>query len=199
VCELGFFNMTRKFLNARGALAGALAVLVWSGPAVAQDAWFDIILKAGAAKAAAETERSAQPLRKVVRTARLARSKAGDAANAPRRSAASESTSNSLTGNAITWQASSNCVPSALRGVLNDVVANFGPVIVTSTCRGAAQNRAAGGAGNSYHLHGEAVDFRVRSGGSGMMAYLASNSSVGGLKHYGGGLYHIDTGPRRSW
>jgi hypothetical protein len=27
------------------------------------------------------------------------------------------------------------------------------------------------------------------------MAYL--RSTVGGLKHYGGGLFHIDTGPRR--
>jgi uncharacterized protein YcbK (DUF882 family) len=197
--------MTRWFLNARcaaPALACTLATLTLiagSAPVAAQDAWFDIILKAGAAKAAAETERAPQPARKVTRTARPARSTTGDADETPRRTAASESTSNSLTGNAITWQASSNCVPSALRGVLNDVVANFGPVLVTSTCRGAAQNRAAGGAGNSYHLHGEAVDFRVRSGGGGVMAYLASKSSVGGMKHYGGGLYHIDTGPRRSW
>jgi hypothetical protein len=28
---------------------------------------------------------------------------------------------------------------------------------------------------------------------------LRSNGSVGGLKHYGGGLFHIDNGARRSW
>jgi hypothetical protein len=31
------------------------------------------------------------------------------------------------------------------------------------------------------------------------MAYLRSSGMVGGLKHYGGGLFHIDTGARRSW
>jgi hypothetical protein len=28
-------------------------------------------------------------------------------------------------------------------------------------------------------------------------AYVRSR--VGGFKHYGGGLFHIDTGPRRTW
>jgi hypothetical protein len=31
------------------------------------------------------------------------------------------------------------------------------------------------------------------------MAFLRSHGSVGGLKHYGGGLFHIDSGPRRGW
>ena len=30
-------------------------------------------------------------------------------------------------------------------------------------------------------------------------AALHNNGSLGGIKHYGGGLYDIDTGPRRSW
>jgi uncharacterized protein YcbK (DUF882 family) len=111
----------------------------------------------------------------------------------------SEATSTSLTGGGITWQASSSCAPAALRSVLTDLVGTFGPVTVTSTCRGRAQNRAAGGAGQSYHLTGEAVDFRVHGGTGAVYAYLASKGSVGGLKHYGGGLFHIDTGPRRSW
>jgi uncharacterized protein YcbK (DUF882 family) len=80
---------------------------------------------------------------------------------------------------------------------LADVVSNYGPVTVTSTCRSVASNRAAGGAGQSYHLSGEAVDFRVQGNTGAVYAYLSGNGAVGGLKHYGGGLFHIDTGPRR--
>ena len=104
-----------------------------------------------------------------------------------------------LSGGGITWQAPSGCVPGQLRGVLHQLVSNFGPVTVTSTCRSQGANRAAGGAGHSYHLSGQAVDFRVRGSSGAAYAYLSQNGSVGGLKHYGGGLFHIDTGPRRSW
>ena len=105
----------------------------------------------------------------------------------------------SLSGGSISWQASSDCVPSQLRGVLSQVAATIGPVTVTSTCRSASQNRAAGGAGQSYHLSGEAVDFRTHGSTNAVYAYLSSSGNVGGLKHYGDGLFHIDTGPRRSW
>ncbi|NJO33856.1 MAG: hypothetical protein HC869_12640, partial [Rhodospirillales bacterium] len=48
-------------------------------------------------------------------------------------------------------------------------------------------------------LTGNAVDFRVRGNWRGVWAYLRSAGGVGGLKHYGGGLFHIDTGARRTW
>jgi uncharacterized protein YcbK (DUF882 family) len=32
-----------------------------------------------------------------------------------------------------------------------------------------------------------------------VLAFLRKNRVVGGLKHYGGGLFHIDIGPRRTW
>lgn len=103
----------------------------------------------------------------------------------------------SLSGG-ITWQASAGCVPGQLQGVLSGLVSNFGNVRVTSTCRSQASNRAAGGASKSYHLSGEAIDFRVPGASSGAVyAYLSNSGSVGGLKHYGGGLFHVDTGPRR--
>ena len=133
-----------------------------------------------------------------------ARFKASDEARSPGRrsnlgrTSGGQETVKSLSGG-IVWQASVECVPSQLRGVLNDVASNFGQVKVTSTCRGHSANRAAGGASNSYHLSGEAVDFRVAGGSAGVYAFLARHSSVGGLKHYGGGLYHIDTGPRRAF
>ena len=105
--------------------------------------------------------------------------------------------STSLAGSAITWHASSSCVPQQLRAVLADVVSNFGPITVSSTCRSVAGNRAAGGAGQSYHLSGQAVDFRAGANAGAIYAALSANRAVGGLKHYGGGLFHIDTGPRR--
>jgi hypothetical protein len=136
-----------------------------------------------------ETAKRAR-LRSAARTKQLADSKNTDAF---------VPSTASLAGSAIVWHASSGCVPARLRSVLADVVGSFGPVTVTSTCRNAANNRAAGGAGQSYHLSGQAVDFRVKGNTGAIYAYLASNGAVGGLHHYGGGLFHIDTGPRRDW
>jgi uncharacterized protein YcbK (DUF882 family) len=91
----------------------------------------------------------------------------------------------------------SSCVPAQLQSVLSDVEAKFGSVRITSTCRTASANRAAGGAPQSLHLFGQAVDFRVSGSTSAVMAFLSAHADVGGLKHYGGGLFHIDTGDRR--
>lgn len=109
------------------------------------------------------------------------------------------STSPSLSGDSIRWVASAGCLASTLRAVLAQVAANFGPLIVNSTCRSPSHNRRVGGAPRSYHLTGNAVDFRVRSDFGGVLAFLSRLRSVGGLTHYGSGVFHIDTGPRRSW
>ena len=98
-------------------------------------------------------------------------------------------------GGSIRWAANSGCLASSLRTVIAHVAANFGAVTVNSTCRSPRHNRRVGGARKSYHLTGSAADFRVRGNVRGAMAYL--RGAVGGLKHYGGGLFHIDTGPRR--
>lgn len=102
-------------------------------------------------------------------------------------------------GGNVSWVASASCLDSGLRSVVASIASNFGPVTVNSTCRSSSRNRAVGGAGKSYHLSGDAVDFRVHGNVSAVYAALRSNGGVGGLKHYGGGLFHIDTGPRRSW
>lgn len=99
----------------------------------------------------------------------------------------------------VSWSASQGCLNGRLRGVVYQVAARFGSVRVNSTCRSRASNRRAGGAGRSHHLSGNAVDFRVFGNVRAVAAYLRSNGSVGGYKHYGGGLFHIDTGARRSW
>jgi hypothetical protein len=102
-------------------------------------------------------------------------------------------------GGGIRWAASSSCLNSSLRSVVASVASIFGGVTVNSTCRSRGHNRRVGGARHSHHLTGNAVDFRVRGNWRGVWAYLRSSGGVGGLKHYGGGLFHIDTGARRSW
>jgi hypothetical protein len=102
----------------------------------------------------------------------------------------------SLSGGAnISWNANADCLNSELRAVLADVAANYGSVTVNSTCRSHSHNAAVGGAAHSYHLSGNAVDFRVHGNVAAAASFL--NARVGGLKHSGDGLFHIDTGPRR--
>lgn len=105
----------------------------------------------------------------------------------------------SLSGGSVNWIASAGCLDGSLRSVVNAVASRFGPVTVNSTCRSRGHNRRVGGASKSKHLTGDAVDFRIHGNVSATYAYLRSSGSVGGLKHYGGGLFHIDNGPRRSW
>jgi Peptidase M15 len=98
-------------------------------------------------------------------------------------------------GGGINWIASSSCLNGTLRGIVSHVAANYGSVTVNSTCRSSERNRNVGGAPKSYHLSGDAVDFRVHGNVSGAVAYLSGRS--GGYKHMGGGLFHVDTGPTR--
>lgn len=105
----------------------------------------------------------------------------------------------SLSGGSVNWTADSGCLDSGLRAIINDLASNYGPVTVNSTCRSKSHNAAVGGAGHSKHLTGDAVDFRVHGNVGAVYAYLKGNGGVGGLKHYGGGLFHIDNGERRSW
>ncbi len=102
-------------------------------------------------------------------------------------------------GGGIRWVASAGCLNGTLRSVVAQVAASYGSVTVSSTCRGKSHNRKVGGAPKSHHLTGDAVDFRVRGNVRAVYAFLRSHGSIGGVKHYGGGLFHIDTGPRRSW
>ena len=105
----------------------------------------------------------------------------------------------SLSGGSVNWTASAGCLDSSLKAIVYEVAANYGPLRVNSTCRSRGHNASVGGAPKSKHLSGDAVDFRVFGNVGAVYAFLKSNGSVGGLKHYGGGLFHIDNGDRRSW
>jgi hypothetical protein len=106
----------------------------------------------------------------------------------------------SLAGGSVKWAANSGCLNASLRAVIYQVASNYGPVTVNSTCRGRRHNARVGGARHSHHLSGNAVDFRVHGRNNrAVLAFLRSHGSVGGLKLYRGGYFHIDTGSRRSW
>jgi Peptidase M15 len=99
----------------------------------------------------------------------------------------------------IHWRASASCLAAPLRAVLDLVAGEFGPLTVNSTCRSRVHNARVGGAPRSYHLTGNAVDFRVPSHFDEVLTFLKRLHTVGGLTHYGSGVFHIDTGPRRTW
>lgn len=105
----------------------------------------------------------------------------------------------SLSGETIRWIASPDCLAKPLRAVLAEVASNFGPLRVNSTCRSKGHNARVGGAKRSYHLTGNAVDFRISGAVQPVLDFLTGKGTVGGLKHYGFGIFHIDTGPRRTW
>jgi hypothetical protein len=106
----------------------------------------------------------------------------------------------SLAGRGVRWVAKSGCLDARLRAVVYEVASNFGAVTVNSTCRSRRHNARVGGAHRSHHLRGNAVDFRVHGRSSrAVYAYLRSHGSVGGLKFYRRGFFHIDLGSRRTW
>ena len=96
---------------------------------------------------------------------------------------------------------STACLRGDLLAILRRASNHFGSeVIVTSGYRSPGRNRRAGGAKGSYHLSCQAADFRVHGANVASVAsFLRNHGSVGGFHHYGGGLFHIDTGPKRTW
>ena len=101
-------------------------------------------------------------------------------------------------GGHVSWVASGGCLPGQLKSVIAEV-SSYGRVVVSSTGRGHSHNARVGGAKGSYHLSCQAADLRVHGNVSAAASFLRNHGSVGGFHHYGGGLFHIDTGPKRTW
>jgi hypothetical protein len=151
-----------------------ISILVLTGPALGEHSEANIRLLETLYKGA--SAESSQP------TSRYSQKSSGEHAS----------------GGGVQWNASSHCLPAELKEVVRDVADKFGPVRVNSTGRSWSHNRAVGGATQSYHLSCQAVDFRVFASNTGAVAsYLRSHG--GGVKHYGGGLFHIDKGSARTW
>ncbi len=104
-----------------------------------------------------------------------------------------------VSGGHVSWAASGSCLPGQLKSVIAEVSQQYGSVTVTSTGRDAGHNRSVGGASKSYHLNCQAADLRVHGNVASAASFLRNHGSVGGFHHYGGGLFHIDTGPKRTW
>lgn len=76
-----------------------------------------------------------------------------------------------------------------------------GPIMVNSYFRCASYNAAVGGAAQSFHLSGRAVDTPTLNGsleGRMKLCHLATRAGFQGFGLYGQ-FTHIDTGPVRFW
>ena len=194
--------MQMSFHRVAGRAVAAFAVvatlmLIGAAPASADDSqtWLNSVFGSPSSSSAS---RATTPSRRATRASRTAASEDRPARRTRTRTASRpDSDWRPTRSGGIAWVANSGCLNSTLRGVISDVAARFGSVRVSSTCRSAGHNARIGGAKRSYHLTGDAADFRVSGNVSAVYSFLRSNGSVGGLKHYGGGLFHIDNGPSR--
>lgn len=195
--SFGFAGFGRALCMLRPALAAlGLAVAILAAPAATSQARADIepFWEKSDSSAYATTKKGRKASRKSSRSyaSKSSRKRSTDGGYY---SAQGRSLSG---GGSIRWAANSGCLDSGLRAVLSQA-ASYGSITVNSTCRSHAHNRSVGGAKRSKHLTGDAVDFRVHGNAGAVLAYLKSSGAVGGLKHYGGGLFHIDNGERRTW
>lgn len=85
------------------------------------------------------------------------------------------------------------CLTPAVRAVLDQIEARFGPVQVISTCRPGA--RIAGSGRISRHASGNAVDFEAGSRKGAIIDWLVANHKKGGTMTYPSMSHiHVDIG-----
>lgn len=74
------------------------------------------------------------------------------------------------------------------------------PVHVLSGYRSPQSNRTVGGAKQSQHMEGHAIDLRMPGIGAHNLQTAAISLNAGGVGYYGrSGFIHIDSGPIRRW
>lgn len=74
-------------------------------------------------------------------------------------------------------------------------------LLITSGFRDQSRNRAAGGASDSAHTRGNAVDVRFAGNEQDTAAVIesAKKAGIGGIGVYGPGMLHLDTEASRAW
>lgn len=91
---------------------------------------------------------------------------------------------------------------SGIAEKLKQIESAFGTRLnVTSGYRDPQRNQNAGGAGNSAHLRGNAVDVTFNGGVPETLKLIeaASKAGIGGIGVYKAGSVHLDTESRRAW
>ena len=87
----------------------------------------------------------------------------------------------------------------------NTKLKNNHPISVISGYRSEATNRMlakknAGVARNSYHIRGQAIDFRIEGVETSVIRDMGIRLRVGGVGFYKkSNFVHLDTGPKRHW
>lgn len=92
-------------------------------------------------------------------------------------------------------------ISEGLSKKLADIKSQFGDFEIRSGHRDTGRNEAAGGAKDSAHLRGNAVDVNFSGGIPATLKFieLASKAGIGGIGVYRPGSVHIDTESRRAW
>jgi hypothetical protein len=90
------------------------------------------------------------------------------------------------------------CLPPALRAVLADVAARFGPVTTVSTIHLHTENHSPGSTREKLHHACKAVDFKVPGKIDAVIEYLRTRPEVAGINSYRNGVIHIDYDERFS-
>ena len=84
---------------------------------------------------------------------------------------------------------------------LKQIEGSFGGLQVTSGYRSPEHNAKVGGAKNSAHMRGNAVDVKFGGGVPATLKFIeaASKAGIGGIGVYSPGSVHIDTESKRAW
>ena len=93
-------------------------------------------------------------------------------------------------------------VSSGLAQKLQEIESAFGGrLTVTSGARSQEGNKSVGGAGNSAHLRGNAVDVKFNGGVQETLKLIeaASKAGIGGIGVYRPGSVHLDVESKRAW
>jgi len=88
-----------------------------------------------------------------------------------------------------------------IEGKLKQLEGEFGGLQVTSGYRSPEHNAKVGGAKNSAHMRGNAVDVKFGGGVPATLKFIemASKAGIGGIGVYRPGSVHIDTESKRAW